>query len=115
LSLTCVGLFGTISYVVSLRRREVGLRLALGAVRRDIIVQFVGHGLRLVGIACAVGLALSFAFTRALSGMLYGVSAFDPITLASVVGLVMGVALLAALIPATRAAFVEPMQVLREE
>lgn len=115
LSLACVGLYGTLSYVVSLRRREVGLRLALGALRRDIIRQYLVHGLRVVGLACVCGLALSFAFTRALSGMLYGVSTSDPLTLASVVGIVLAVAALAALVPATRAAFVEPMQVLRED
>lgn len=72
LSLACVGLYGTLSYVVSLRRREVGLRLALGALRRQIIGQYLVHGLRVVGLACVCGLALSFAFTRALSSMLYG-------------------------------------------
>ncbi|MGH9159885.1 MAG: ADOP family duplicated permease [Vicinamibacteraceae bacterium] len=115
LSLACIGLYGTLSYVVSLRRREVGLRLALGALRRDIIQQFVMQGLRVVGPACLCGLALSFAFTRALSGMLFGVSTFDPVTLAGVIGVVLAVATLAALVPATRAALVEPMVVLREE
>lgn len=115
LSLTCVGLYGTLSYLVRLRRREVGLRLALGARRRDIIQQFLKQGLRVVGLACVCGLALSFAFTRLLAGMLYGVSPSDPVTLSTVVGLVLAVAVLAALVPAVRAALVEPMQVLREE
>lgn len=115
LFLACLGLYGTLSYVVSLRRREVGLRLALGARRHDIIEQFLTQGLRVVGLACVCGLALSFAVTRLLAGMLYGVSPSDPLTLSSVVGLVLVVATLAALVPATRAALVEPMQVLREE
>ncbi|MPZ21293.1 MAG: FtsX-like permease family protein [Luteitalea sp.] len=115
LALACVGLYGTLSYIVSLRRREVGLRLALGARRRDIIEQFLKQGLKVVGLACLCGLALSFAFTRLLAGMLYGVSPSDPVTLSTVVGLVLAVAALAALVPAVRAALVEPMQVLREE
>jgi putative ABC transport system permease protein len=115
LALACVGLYGTLSYVVSLRRREIGLRLALGALRSDVIRQFLGQGLRVVTLACACGVALSVVFSRVLSGMLYGVSASDPATLSSVVGIVLTVAALAALVPATRAAFVEPMRVLREE
>jgi putative ABC transport system permease protein len=115
LSLSCVGLYGTLSYVVNLRRREVGLRLALGAARSDIIRQFLVQGLRVAGLACVCGLVLSIAFTRALSGMLYGVSPSDPLTLSSVIAIVLAVAALAALVPATRAALVEPMRTLREE
>jgi putative ABC transport system permease protein len=115
LSLACVGLYGTLSYVVNLRRREVGLRLALGAARSDIIRQFLGQGLRVAGWACVCGLVLSIAFTRALSGVLYGVSPSDPSTLSSVIAIVLVVAALAALVPATRAALVEPMRTLREE
>ena len=115
LSLACVGLYGTLSYVVSLRRREVGLRLALGALRSDIIRQFLGQGLRVAVLACLCGLVLSLAFTRVLSNMSYGVSTSDAVTLSSVIVIVMLVAGLAALIPATRAALVEPMRVLRDE
>jgi putative ABC transport system permease protein len=115
LSLACVGLYGTLSYVVNLRRREVGLRLALGAARSDIVRQFLGQALRVAGVACVCGLVLSIAFTRALSGMLYGVSPSDPLTLSSVIAIVLVVSALAALAPATRAALVEPMRTLREE
>jgi ABC-type antimicrobial peptide transport system permease subunit len=115
LSLACVGLYGTLSYIVSLRRREVGLRLALGAGRGDIVIQFLRQGLTVVGLACAGGLALSLAFTRVLSGMLYGVSPSDPVTLSSVLAAVLSVAAIAALVPATRAALLPPMQALREE
>ena len=115
LSLACLGVYGTLSYVVSLRRREVGLRVALGARESDIVAQFVTKALRVVAIACAVGLALSFASARLLSGMLYGVSPWDPLTLAGVVGLVTVVAVVAALLPALRAARGDPMHVLREE
>jgi len=115
LALTCLGIYGTLSYVVSLRRREVGLRVALGALSRNIVAQFLTRALRVVSIACAVGLALSFAFTRALSGMLYGVTPSDPITLSAVVSVVVGAAALAAILPAARAARIDPMQALREE
>jgi predicted permease len=115
LSLACIGLYGTLSYAVNLRRREVGLRLALGAARRDIIRQFLVQGLRVAVVASICGVALFLAFTRALSTMLYGVSASDPATLLCVVAIVLVVAGLAALVPATRAALVEPMRVLRDE
>jgi putative ABC transport system permease protein len=100
--------------MVSLRRREVGLRLALGAARGGIVRKFLLQALRVVGVACVCGLALSVAFTRVLAGMLYGVSPLDPVVLAGVVAVVLVIASLAALIPATRAALVEPMQVLRD-
>ena len=115
LSIACVGLYGTVSYAVSRRRRESALRLALGALRRDIVRQFMIQGLRVAGIACACGLVLSVTLARALSGMLYGVSPLDPATLSSVAGIVLVVTTLAALIPAARAAFVQPMRALRED
>ena len=115
LSLSCLGVYGTLSYIVSLRRREVGLRLALGAARSSVVRQFVVQGLRMFAVACACGLALSIAFTMLLSGMLYGVTRFDPTTLSSVVIIVLTVATIATLVPASRAAFVQPMRALREE
>jgi putative ABC transport system permease protein len=115
LLLACLGVYGTLSYLVSLRRREIGLRLALGAARSGILRQFLSQAVRVVAVACACGLALSFASGRALSGMLYGVSPSDPVTLASVAGLVLAVATLASLVPAARAALVEPMRTLRHQ
>ncbi len=115
LSLACVGLYGTLSYVVSLRRREVGLRLALGARRGDIVRRYVLEALRIAALACVAGLVLSTAFNHLLSGMLYGVSPADPMTLAAVVLLVLAVAALASLVPAARAALEQPMRVLRQE
>jgi putative ABC transport system permease protein len=113
--LACVGLYGTISYVVHVRKREVGLRLALGAQPRRIITQFLSQGLLVAGLGCAVGIALALAFTRLVAGMLFGVSATDPATLTTVVMIVLAVSALASLFPAMRAARVDPMQVLREE
>jgi predicted permease len=115
LALACLGIYGTLSYIVSLRRREVGLRVALGALSGTIIAQFLGKALRVVGIACAVGLVLAFAFTRALSSLLFGVSPSDPVTLSAVVAVVVGAAVLAATLPAARAARIDPIQALREE
>jgi predicted permease len=115
LGLTCLGIYGTLSYVVSLQRREVGLRVALGALSGAILVQFLGKVFRVVGIACIAGLALSYVGARTLSGLLYGVAPSDPITLVSVVTLVVAVAGAAALVPAVRAARVEPMLVLRDD
>jgi putative ABC transport system permease protein len=115
ISLACVGLYGTLSYSVSVRQREVGLRLALGALRGQITRQFLVQGLRVALVGCVAGWALAFASARVLSGMLYGVSPWDATTLGSVVLLVLMVAAIASLVPAVRAARLDPMQVLREE
>jgi len=114
-SLACVGLYGTLSYSVNVRRREVGLRLALGALQGQIVKQFLFQGLGVSFLGCVAGSVLAAAFARVLSGMLYGVSPTDVTTLLGVVVLVLGVAAVASLAPAIRAASVEPMQVLREE
>ncbi len=113
--LACVGLYGTISYIANIRKREVGLRLALGAMRTRIVGQFVSQGLVVSAIGCVAGIAIAAAFTRLLAGMLFGVSATDPLTMASVAAIVLGVSAAASLLPAIRAARLEPMQVLRED
>lgn len=114
-SLVCIGLYGTMSYSVNVRRREVGLRLALGALQGQIVKQFLVQGLAVTFLGCAAGWGLAAAFSRALAGMLYGVSPSDVATLSTVVLLMLLVAALAALIPSLRAARVDPMDVLREE
>jgi len=114
-SLACLGLYGTLSYFVSMRRREIGLRIALGALRQQIARRFLVQGLRVTAAGSLFGLALAAASARLLSGMLYGVSSFDPMTFSGVVVLVLIVATLATIVPAARAARTDPMQVLREE
>lgn len=114
-SLACLGLYGTLSYFVTLRRREIGLRLALGAVRQQIALRFLAQGLAVCAIGCVFGLLFALVSVRVLSGMLYGVSRFDPVTFGAVAGLVLFVAALATLFPAVRAACTDPMGVLREE
>ncbi len=114
-SLACIGLYGTLSYLGRLRQREVGVRLALGAMRNQIVARFLLQGLRVAGIGCVAGLALGLGLSHFISSMLYGVSALDPITYGCVVCLILVVAAGASLVPALRAARVEPVQVLREE
>jgi putative ABC transport system permease protein len=115
LSLASIGLYGTLSYFVTIRQREIGLRLALGALRGQIVKSFVGQGLGVSILGSVAGLSLAAAFARVLAGMLYGVSATDAVTFASVVLLLLFVAALASFVPAARAARIDPMQVLREE
>jgi putative ABC transport system permease protein len=115
LSLACVGLYGTLSYNVNVRQREVGLRLALGALRGQIIQQFLWQGLVVCLLGCVAGFALATTSSRVLAGLLYGVSPSDLPTLSAVVLLVIIVAAAASLIPAIRASRVDPMQVLRDE
>ncbi|HEY3937432.1 MAG TPA: ABC transporter permease [Bryobacteraceae bacterium] len=114
-SLASIGLYGTLSYFVTIRRREVGLRLALGALRGQIVKHFLFAGLRVSLLGCAAGLLAAAGCARALAGMLYGVTTSDATTFAGVALLVLVVAALASSIPATRAALVEPMRVLRDE
>jgi len=113
--LACVGLYGVLSYLVNLRRREVGLRLALGAMRRRIVAGFVTQGMAVSLLGCAAGLGLASALHRWIAGMLYGVSPADAPTLSGVVLIMLAVAAAASLAPAIRAARVEPMGVLRDE
>jgi putative ABC transport system permease protein len=115
LSLACVGLYGTLSYSVTARQREVGLRLALGALRGQIVQQFLWQGLIACLLGCAAGFALAAASSRVLAGLLYGVSPTDLPTLGAVIFLVLLVSAIASLLPSVRASRVEPMQVLRDE
>ena len=114
-SLAGIGLYGTLSYLVNLRQREIGLRLAVGAGRSRIARQFVTEGLRVALAGGIAGLLLSAAFVRILAGMLFGVSPWDAVTMTGVIAGVATISLAASLIPAIRAARLDPMQVLRSE
>jgi putative ABC transport system permease protein len=115
ISLACLGLYGTLSYSVSIRQREIGLRMALGALPGQIARRFLLQGLRVCLLGCVAGLGLAVAFARVLSGMLYGVSPTDVVTLFAVMLLMLSVAAIASLIPAIRASRVDPMVALRYE
>jgi putative ABC transport system permease protein len=115
LTLTAVGIYGVIAYSVSQRSHEIGVRMALGAKRKDVSRLVVKLGLKLVAIGVVIGLFAAFALTRIIASLLYGVSATDPITFGLTAALLGGVALLASVIPARRATRVEPIVVLRQE
>jgi putative ABC transport system permease protein len=109
LLLAAVGIYGVISYLVVQRTHEIGVRMALGAQRRDVLQMVVGHALKLVGIGALIGLVLAFLSTRALAALLYSVSAFDLTTFLFVTITLAGVATLASYIPALRATRADPM------
>jgi len=115
IALASVGLYGTLSYLVNLRRREVGLRMALGAARGQIVSKFLRLGLLVSSLGCLAGLALAAGTTRLLRSMLFGVSPSDVLTLASVLAMVLAVTTAAALLPSFRASRVDPARVLRDD
>lgn len=115
LLLTALGLYGLLARSVLLRTREIGLRLALGAPRRDALLLVVRQGMRLVLIGAAIGIAMALAVTRVLGSLLFGLHAADPVTLAGVIALLVVVALLASLVPARRATRLNPTEALRCE
>ena len=115
LALAAVGLYGVMAYSVSQRTREIGIRMAMGAQPGDVLKLVVGQGMGLAGIGVAVGVAASFALTRLMRGLLFGVSASDPLTFVTVAACLASVALLANYVPARRAARVSPTVALRYE
>ena len=115
LVLACIGLYGVLSSAVTQRRRELGLRMALGATGASVQRMVVGRGLVLTAAGLAIGLGASWALTGLMKNLLYGVEAVDPATFAGVAAFLGGVAMFASWIPARRASRLDPMAVLREE
>jgi ABC-type antimicrobial peptide transport system permease subunit len=114
LALAAVGTYGILSYLVSLRTQEIGIRMALGADRGGILRLVLTRGLVLAAIGLVLGLAGSIAATRIMSTLLYGVNPIDVPTLAVVSGVMIVIALVACLVPAWRATRVDPLVVIRE-
>jgi len=115
LLLAALGLYGIVSYSVALRTQEIGIRMALGARRLEVLGMVVGQGMRLVGAGVAAGLVVALALGQVLYSQLFQVSAFDPITIMVMVVVMVGVTVLASYIPARRAANVDPIVALRYE
>jgi predicted permease len=114
LSLSVVGLYGVLAYSVARRRREIGVRTALGAQSRDVLNLVVGEGMRLTSLGVVLGIVGAFGLTRWLSSLLFEIKPLDPVTFSAVSLLLLAVALIACWIPARRAVRIDPIQALRE-
>jgi putative ABC transport system permease protein len=113
--LAVMGIYGVMSYFVNQRTREIGIRVALGAHRADVLTLVAGMGLKLAALGVTIGVALAFGLARLISTFLFGVKPTDPVTYAIVAAVLIGIALLASYIPARRATKVDPMTALRYE
>jgi len=115
LGLAVIGIYGVVSYSVAQRTREIGVRMALGATRRDVLGSVVGHAVALIGAGVAIGVAAALALSGAIRSLLYQVSPQDPLTIASIAALLIAVGAAASFIPARRATRVDPLCALRAE
>ena len=115
LVLSAIGIYGVIAFVAGQRKGEIGIRIALGAERRDILRLVVGQGGRLAALGIGIGILAALGLTRLMSGLLYGVQAFDPATFGAMAAVLWVVAMLASYLPARAAAAVDPIVVLRAE
>jgi putative ABC transport system permease protein len=113
LLLAAIGIYGLMSYSVEQRTQEMGIRLALGAGRPDLMRLILAQGFKLATVGVAVGLALAYGLTRVLASLLYGVKASDPLTFAAVGLILTVIALAASYLPARRASGIEPVEALR--
>ncbi len=115
LVLAAIGLYGVMSYAVSQRTREMGIRMAIGAARQDVLRLVVGHGMRLAGVGLLAGLGAAFVLSRFIASLLYGLSPSDPTAFAGTAIVLLAVAFTACYLPARRAARIDPMVALRDE
>jgi ABC-type antimicrobial peptide transport system permease subunit len=113
--LSTVGTYGVLSYMVTERRREIGIRVALGATRQAVLRMILRQGLGLTASGVAIGLVIAIAAGRLITSLLFGVTAADPVTLAGVVALIAAVASIACYVPGHAATRVDPIVALREE
>ena len=113
--LTALGVYGVLSYSVNQQTREIGIRMAMGAERSHVLRLVVGQGVRLAGVGVVLGILAALVAMRQLSGLLFGVSPYDPVTFVAVALLLILVALLACYIPARRAICIDPLVALRHE
>jgi putative ABC transport system permease protein len=113
--LSSIGIYGVLSYLVTQRTQEIGIRMALGAPRSKILRMLLGEGMRLAALGIGVGLVVSVGAMRLLSGLLFGVLPTDPSVLLGVTGLIALVTFIACSVPARRAVSVDPMVALRHE
>jgi putative ABC transport system permease protein len=113
LVLAAVGIYGVMSYSVAQQTRDIGIRMALGAQRSDVLKMTVMQGLKLVALGLVIGMAAAFMLTRVMASLLFGISATDPLTFVTIAVLLLAVAALASYIPALRATRVDPMIALR--
>lgn len=115
LVLACAGIYGVISYLVAQRTHEIGVRMALGAQRSEVLRLILGQGARMAAIGVAIGGVAALGLTRLMANELFGVTAHDPLTFTGVAGLIMFVAVAACYVPARRAMRVDPVVALRSE
>jgi putative ABC transport system permease protein len=113
--LAAIGIYGVLSFVVTQRNQEIGIRMALGAKRGRILRGVVGDGAKLVVVGACIGLAISFGMSRLMSTLLFGISARDPLTFLVATGVILFVSIFASYIPARRATKVDPLTALRYE
>jgi ABC-type antimicrobial peptide transport system permease subunit len=115
LLLAAIGTYGVLSYMVTERRREIGIRVALGAARSQVLTQFMKQGLQVTALGVTIGLAGALALNRLIASLLFGVQPTDTVTIAFVIATIMAVAAVASWLPAWRASRVDPNIVLRDE
>ncbi len=115
MALAAMGLYGLVSYIVKQSTHEIGIRMALGAPRLSVVRRFLARGLRLGAIGATIGVVAALGVSRLLGSVVFGISATDPVSFAQALALVLGIVLVATLVPAWRAARTNPLAALRHQ